>query len=179
MIVCADHGEEFGDHGLFEHGESLYRPEIRVPLLIVLPSRSHSGSVVRETVSLRELPATIVDLAGLAAGAPFPGRSLARFWGDPPPQGAQSSDVSEAVVAELPEPNPANPSFGRSPAIQGPLISLSQGDYVYIRNERNGQEELFQAHDDPGELFNLAKVKEMQPLLLGFRQRLDKIKIRP
>ena len=32
MIVTADHGEELGEHGLFEHGESLYRPEIRAPL---------------------------------------------------------------------------------------------------------------------------------------------------
>ena len=38
VIVTADHGEELGEHGLFEHGESLYRPEIRVPLLILLPS---------------------------------------------------------------------------------------------------------------------------------------------
>ena len=38
VIVTADHGEELGEHRLFDHGESLYRPEIRVPLLFVLPS---------------------------------------------------------------------------------------------------------------------------------------------
>ena len=42
VIVTADHGEELGEHGLFDHGESLYRPEIRVPLLIVLPASSQS-----------------------------------------------------------------------------------------------------------------------------------------
>jgi arylsulfatase A-like enzyme len=82
VIVTADHGEELGDHRLFEHGESLYRPEIRVSLLIVMPSGPRSPGVVRETVSLRDLPATIVDLVDLAAGARFPGRSLARFWLD-------------------------------------------------------------------------------------------------
>src|SRR5262245_41948123 len=66
-----------------EHGESVYRPEIRVPLLIVMPSGPRSPGVVRETVSLRDLPATIVDPVDLADGAPFPGRSLARFWFDP------------------------------------------------------------------------------------------------
>ena len=35
---------------------------------------------MRETVSLRDLPATIVDLVGLEAGSPFPGRSLAELW---------------------------------------------------------------------------------------------------
>jgi hypothetical protein len=40
-----------------------------------------SRRAVTEKVSLRDLPATIVDLAGLADGSPLPGRSLARFWG--------------------------------------------------------------------------------------------------
>ena len=119
VIITADHGEELGDHGLFEHGESLYRPEIQVPLLVLLPSGGHSASVVRETVSLRDLPATIVDLAGLAAGAPFPGRSLARLWSDSLP-GAGALDP-DGAISELPEPNPTNPSRGRSPAAQGPL----------------------------------------------------------
>ena len=38
-----------------------------------------------ETVSLRDLPATIVDLAGQGSRAPFPGRSLARLWQDSRP----------------------------------------------------------------------------------------------
>ena len=83
VIVTADHGEELGEHGLFDHGESLYRPEIRVPLLIVLPANRRSPGVVRQVVSLRDLPATIVDLVGLAAGSPFPGRSLAGLWSRP------------------------------------------------------------------------------------------------
>ena len=49
-----------------------------MPLLIVPPARSRSPGVVSETVSLRDLPATIVDLVGLEAGSPFPGPSLAR-----------------------------------------------------------------------------------------------------
>ena len=46
VIVTADHGEEFGEHDLFDHGESLYRPEIRVPLLISVPPGLASGRVV-------------------------------------------------------------------------------------------------------------------------------------
>ncbi len=83
VIVTSDHGEGLGEHGLFDHGESLYRTEIRVPLLFVLPARSRHQAVVRETVSLRDLPATITDLVGLGPGAPFPGQSLARLWQGP------------------------------------------------------------------------------------------------
>ena len=38
LIVTADHGEQFGEHGEFGHGLSLYQPEIHVPLLIVYPA---------------------------------------------------------------------------------------------------------------------------------------------
>ena len=80
VIVTADHGEGLGEHDLFDHGESLYRTEIGVPLMIVAPSRSQSRVVVKEVVSHRNLPATIVDLVGLEAGSPFAGPSLAKLW---------------------------------------------------------------------------------------------------
>ena len=68
MIVTSDHGEGLGEHGLFDHGESLYRTEIRVPLLIVPPAAPRTRGVVSQTVSLRDLPATIVELAGQGTG---------------------------------------------------------------------------------------------------------------
>ncbi len=34
LIIAADHGEQFGEHGKFRHGASLYEPEIHVPLLV-------------------------------------------------------------------------------------------------------------------------------------------------
>ena len=154
VIITSDHGEGLGEHGLFLHGESLYRTEIRVPLLILTPSHRPSGAVVRETVSLRDLPATIVDLIGLGNGSPFPGQSLARLWAKSP-AGAPPVET-EAALSELASPNPADPNQGRSPAYRGPLISLAEGDFVYIRNEGDGGEELFNERDDPEEIKNLS-----------------------
>ena len=37
VVVVADHGESFGEHDLFVHGDSLYRPETHVPLLVMMP----------------------------------------------------------------------------------------------------------------------------------------------
>jgi arylsulfatase A-like enzyme len=178
VIITADHGEELGDHTLFEHGESLYRPEIRVPLLVLLPSRSQPV-VVSETVSLRDLPATIVELAGLADGSPFPGRSLVPLWRGPAPGAASRDHDSDGALSELSSPNPVNPSRNRSPAVKGSLVSLARDDYVYIRNDRDGKEELFHARDDPRELVNLAGLEAMQPLLQRFRQALDKLRAAP
>ena len=81
LIITSDHGESFGEHaGIFCHGKSLYETELHVPLLVVPPGGGATKQVVKETVSLRDLAATIVDVAGLEAGSPFPGVSLARFW---------------------------------------------------------------------------------------------------
>src|SRR5262249_19673961 len=80
LIVVSDHGESFGEHaGVFCHGRSLYETELHVPLVVVPPGGATKRAVT-EPVSLRDLAATIVDVAGVADGAPFPGVSLARFW---------------------------------------------------------------------------------------------------
>ena len=83
MIITADHGESFGEHpGVFWHGTSLYQTRAPCPAADH-PARGRppvEPASVTETVSLRDLAATIVDVAGLQGGSPFPGESLARFW---------------------------------------------------------------------------------------------------
>jgi arylsulfatase A-like enzyme len=173
VVVTADHGEGLGEHSLFDHGESLYRTEIRAPLVIVPPWVQDRPSVVRETVSLRDLPATIVDLVGLGAESPFPGKSLARFWRNSPSGNTHVHGDTDPVVSELFAPNPTWPNRGRSPASRGPLVSLATGKFVYIRNERDGSEQLFDEHGDPEELSDQSRLEAMQPLLDDFRHRLD------
>ena len=173
LIVTSDHGEGMGEHDLFAHGESLYQPEIHVPLVIVLPVGARENAIVREPVSLRDLPATILDLAGLNDRSPFLGRSLANLWRN---RSAADSPVGEAVISELLSANPSNPNRGRSPALRGPLVSLAEGDLVYIRNLGDGSEELFNVQEDPGEIRNLIRAEAMQPVIERIRQRLDSMK---
>src|SRR5207245_10481057 len=45
VVVTADHGEEFDEHGFMEHGASLYEPAIRVPLIMLVAGRP-GGRVV-------------------------------------------------------------------------------------------------------------------------------------
>jgi len=177
LIVTSDHGEGLGEHDLFDHGESLYRTEIGVPLLILAPPRSRSQGVVSETVSLRNLPATIVDLVGLEAGSPFAGPSLANLWRRSAPD--PGTNTIDGVVSELTGPNPSHPNQGRSPASRGPLISLAKGDFVYIRNEGDGTEELFNERDDFRESSNRAGVEALQPVLKQFRESVNQLRARP
>ena len=175
IIVAADHGEGFGEHDLYDHGESLYRPEIRVPLVIVPHSDGPLRRVVDETVSLRDIPATIAELVGAGAKSPFPGRSLTRFWGQNP-AAAAAPLAGDDVLSELSAPNPTDPNQRRSPAWRGPLISLAAGDFVYIRNEGDGGEELFDEREDPRELTNRAGVEGLFPIVRRFRAQLEQLK---
>jgi arylsulfatase A-like enzyme len=176
LVIAGDHGEGWGEHKLFDHGESLYRQEIRVPLLIIPPTsrRPPSPRVVGETVSLRDLPATIVDLVGLAEGSPFPGHSLAQLWREPAP--AAAPPTVSGALSELPDPNPYNPNHGRSPAYRGPLVSLGEGDLVYIRNRKDGGEELYNKREDPGEGHDLSRDEAMKPVLERLRRHLDEVR---
>ena len=170
MIITADHGEGFGEHDLFDHGESLYRPEIRVPLLISVPPGLPSGRVVDQVVSLRDIPATIVDLVGARTKPPFPGRSLARLWRTPPSSEQAIGLGDDLVLSELTAPNPSDPSHGRSPARRGPLVSLAEGDFVYIRNEGDGTEQLFNEREDPRELRDRAQETQARAIVQRFRE---------
>jgi arylsulfatase A-like enzyme len=164
IIITSDHGEALGEHGLFNHGYSLYRPEVRVPLMILAPTVP-AGWVVAEPVSLRDLPATVVDLLGLADRSPLPGRSLAAHWrpagGPDPPM--TSPALSEAVV-----PTVVPPSYGWGKTQRGFAMSLVAGDWHYLRDSLGG-EELYHLRDDPGERKNLIQTETAAPMLRRLR----------
>ena len=182
VIVTADHGEGLGEHELFEHGESLYRTEIRVPLLIVLPAgrgRSAAPAVVDAPVSLRDIAATVAEFVRPGAESPFPGRSLLRLPGSREARACRvrRADGDDVVLSELASPNPSDPNQGRSPARRGPLVSLAEGDLVYIRNEGRWRRGVIQRAHDPDELSNLARDGAMGPVLRRFRDRLRRAKV--
>jgi arylsulfatase A-like enzyme len=168
VIVTSDHGEAFGEHQLFDHGKSLYRTEIRVPLVIVPPGRAADGGlVVHRTVGLQDLAATITDLIGLSAQSPLSGKSLLPLWRDQ--HSAAALNAQSVVVSELASPNPINANSKLSPAARGPICSVAEGDFVYIRNEKDGAEELFNIQDDPRELSNRAPNAAFHTTLERFR----------
>lgn len=89
VILAADHGEHFGEHGLTSHGNSVYRPVLQVPLLIRYPARVPGGRRISAPVTLRDIGATALDLAGIVPSQPWPGASLRATWDSsyagPPP----------------------------------------------------------------------------------------------
>jgi arylsulfatase A-like enzyme len=80
VIVTSDHGEQFGEFGLLFHGNSVYRPVLQVPLLIRFPGAVPRGMRLTEPITLRDIGATILDLAGIVPSQPWPGASLRAAW---------------------------------------------------------------------------------------------------
>jgi arylsulfatase A-like enzyme len=80
VVVTSDHGQEFGDHGIYGHHQSLYRGEIQVPLIIWKPGLVPESVRVTTPVSTTDIPATILDLTGVDHKPALPGDSLAALW---------------------------------------------------------------------------------------------------
>jgi hypothetical protein len=80
--------------------------------------------VVKETVSLRQIPATIAELIGAGRESPSPGQSLTRLWRESTAADSGRRE-SDGVLSELSAPNPNNPNQVRSPAYRGPLVSVA------------------------------------------------------
>ncbi len=75
VVVTADHGEEFGEHGGYQHGRTLYAESVRIPLVMTGPGLP-AGRVVEDEVSLVDVAPTVLALLGLPPEPGFEGRSL-------------------------------------------------------------------------------------------------------
>jgi arylsulfatase A-like enzyme len=147
IIVTSDHGEQFGEHNLVEHVNSLYLSLLHVPLLIVDPETMPAGTRTRAWVSLRDLPATILDLAGLTDPVGFPGESLRRVVRD-------RESPGDVLLAEVQRATNAYPDW--YPARRGAMKSVLFDGWQYIRNYGDGGEELYDLRADPSGLRDLA-----------------------
>lgn len=96
VIVSSDHGELFGEHGLSDHGNALYRPQLHVPLVVLNAPGAAAGTRVRRIVSLRDLPLTILDLASIPNALGIGGTSLRPLLA-----GGDSLPQASPVIAEL------------------------------------------------------------------------------
>jgi len=65
IVFTSDHGEEFFDHGGWEHGHALYNESIKVPLIIKFPFSKFRGKRIKKIARLIDIMPTILDELGL------------------------------------------------------------------------------------------------------------------
>lgn len=134
VIFTSDHGEMLGEKGLIQK-RSLYEWSARIPLIIDMPGAG--ARRIDTPVSLLDLPATLIDIAGQAPVQPMAGRSLL-----PALHGA-ALDVLP-VISEYHGEGIMRPSF---------MVRLGDWKYHYCHGFRS---QLYNLADDPGEWRNLA-----------------------
>jgi arylsulfatase A-like enzyme len=96
VVLTADHGEEFLDHGWVWHSSThLYEELVRVPLIVDLPGDADRGMHVPQVVMHIDLAPTLLELAGLHAPDEMQGRSLTPLLqgGTLPPRPALSETI--------------------------------------------------------------------------------------
>lgn len=103
LAVTADHGEEFWDHGGFEHGHSLYGELVRVPLLLEGPGVAVAQ--VDTVVQHIDLFATLLAVGGAQT-----------------PAGSGGVDLRAVAAAD---PAPARVSITENTLYGEPLLSIA------------------------------------------------------
>ncbi|NNL67496.1 MAG: sulfatase [Myxococcales bacterium] len=134
VVFTSDHGEGFGAHGHFQHGNSLYEELLRVPLVMAGPGLPQ-GVAIRERVSHVDLAPTLAELLGVACCAGAQGRSLLSLL---------SGVEAEGRIV-----------YAGSPEREGARNAVIEGDHKLIVRS-SGEIELYDLASDLDEREDLA-----------------------
>lgn len=137
LIVQADHGEAFGEHGSQTHGTTLYDEVLRVPLMFKIPGIK--ARRVTTPVTTMDLAPTILEIFGRPIPASFMGQSLV------PTLKGSSQNFTRPIAAEN--------------RLQQTLV-LPNGLKV-IHDTRTKSSELYDLKQDPGEIRDLSGNAEL------------------
>lgn len=147
VVITADHGDLFGEHGLYRHGIDPYRELVRIPLVVLNAPGAKAGLRVQQTVSLRDLAATILDVAGVANTAGIPGTSLRPLLA-----GDSLLPAASIALSELsPHTQDRDPS-NRVPVAMKSLVD----DSSHLIADADGKLLLFAYPQDTAEAHDLA-----------------------
>jgi len=137
IIFTSDHGEEFNEHGAWEHGHSLYNELIHVPLILKLPGLKLRGTKSKRIAQLIDILPTICEIANLKINFSIQGESLL----------AKSSEKNIAYSQSFPVPN---------------LLAVVEGDTKVIFNFDNAKCEIYNIEEDRYEKFNIFSEKKFE-----------------
>jgi len=138
IIVTADHGEEFKEHGKLEHNQMLYEEMIRVPLAIKLPKKyadQYPPRLFDGQVKNIDIMPTILELVGLLVPESAQGHSLVPLFA-----GTAQPDFNDMVFSES-----ANTH----------RVSIRSAKWKYIYDRVKNTAELYDLQSDPAERNNL------------------------
>ena len=155
IILLSDHGEEFGEHGAWGHGNNLYTQASHVPLLVRPVGGVRKSPRVPHPVSIRDVGQTVFDLADVDPTAHFPGKSLLSERGPPGIEGGDAAVLVELFLGRL---------FDGG-VVSQPLRSVILGDLHFMIGG-DGTREAYDLVADPLEQSDLLASIEAQEQLV-------------
>ena len=170
IIVTADHGEEFLEHGLTQHSNSLHKETLHVPLFLKFPKGSpwarHHGRTVSERVPLVDIFPTIGQLVGAPVGWKIDGQSLLPGLNANSPAGSARQILSYMSYLILRNGVPdyfqaVGIYSGRYKAISGTQHYDSQFPATFPFRAGDPVHALYDLEADPFEKENLYEAKPM------------------
>ena len=150
IVVTADHGEAFYEHGYWKHTQTLYEEMVRVLLIVKWPAESPT-SRVPNLVSQVDVFPTVLGAVGVESETTW-ARDLRRYVHGPDTKRSVVSEVSWKALATRPAQFKVafrNEQFKYVATLEAP--ALQELDVDGIRRE-----ELYDLQADPGETVNLA-----------------------
>lgn len=147
IVVVADHGEEFLDHGSYGHTSTLWQEQLHVPLLVVPPG-ARRAATVEGVVETRTVFGTVLDALGIDFAEGARARSLLRKVA---PDGSEVPDPQAKAfsITWLPD---AEVAWGKRMCIS----SLREGRWKLVRHYTWERTLLFDLETDPREQRDLA-----------------------
>jgi arylsulfatase A-like enzyme len=158
LVVNADHGEEFGEHGGTVHSRTCYSEVTHVPLLVRIPRAE--ARRISQPVALIDLAPTLLELLDArSSSVPLDGQSL--FVPVHEPAAVDAERPIFCAIYQAMAGNP--PQFTQS---------IRRGRWSFFQEAKTGRVELYDQIADPRERVNLADaperardVKELEKLL--------------
>ncbi|MFH1277483.1 MAG: sulfatase-like hydrolase/transferase [Candidatus Eisenbacteria bacterium] len=148
ILFLADHGEEFGDHGGWFHGRTLYQEMIGMPLVLRLPGGERGGTRSRLSVDMVDLYPTLCGLSGIDG-----------------PEAAQGTDFAVAIRGGESALSPSESLIEEPPHLYG----IRRGKWKLVRRVRPAGDtvRLFDLAADPGERIDFAGAEGETAAVLG------------
>jgi arylsulfatase len=146
IFVLADHGEEFNEHGYYDHTQTLYEEVVRVPLLTYLPSQTNRRE--SKPVSLVDLPTTIAQYLGYVIKK-SEGLSLLK------PKNNRVIYLATGYEEDYLKKDQDSPKEKRKPLLKG----LIKGKFKIIFDKKMKAKELYNLDGDPSETTNIRNQK--------------------
>jgi arylsulfatase A-like enzyme len=151
IVIAADHGEGFREHGFEGHGRTLYAEVTETPWIISPPFNLEGGVTVEDRVRNVDIFPTILDILGLPALPQAQGESVL-----PLIEAAARKDGAAKAPERVDEAY-LNMFWGRMDLTIRPTAAYARGGFRVIHDVCTGRTELYDLTKDPKELVNLAK----------------------